>query len=73
MVDQLSGPYIFAPRCPRASAPVRRIASIDVVSAHLLLRCANWLQSVLSSNASWSSHDYQRRHVALLHVLDTIP
>ena len=63
MVDQRSNPHVFAPLCARASALVRRLSSIYVFSAHILLRCASWLQSVLRSNAAWSSHDYQRRCV----------
>ena len=63
MVDQRSNPHVFAPLCARASALVRRLSSIFVFSAHILLRCASWLQSVLRSNAAWSSHDYQRRCV----------
>jgi hypothetical protein len=71
MVDQRSDPHVFAPLCAKTSAPVRRISSIYVFSAHLLLRCASWLQSVLSSNAAWSSHDHSGP-LSLLYSMSSI-
>jgi hypothetical protein len=73
MVDQRSDPHVFAPLCAKTSAPVRRISSIYVFSAHLLLRCASWLQSALSSNAAAPLMTTSAAMFALLHVLDTIP
>jgi|SRR5688500_5754906 len=60
MVDPRSNSHVFPPLCARASASVRRVSSIYVFSAHLLLRCVSWLQSVLCSNTACSSHDHQR-------------
>ncbi len=63
MIAQHLNSHVFLVLCARANAPVRRVSSLYVFSAHLLLRCVSWLQSVINSNAAWSSYDHQRCYI----------
>lgn len=58
MIAQLPNSYVFSVLCAKANEWVRRVSSLYVFSAHLLLRRVRWLQSVVSSNTAWSSHDH---------------
>jgi NhaP-type Na+/H+ or K+/H+ antiporter len=56
MIAQLPNSYVFSVLGAKANESVRRVSSLYLFSAHLLLRCVRWLQSVLSSNTAWSPH-----------------
>jgi hypothetical protein len=56
MIAQRSNSHVFPVLCARANASVRRVSSLYVFLAHLLLRCVSWLQSVVSSNTAGSPH-----------------
>jgi hypothetical protein len=68
MFAQLPNSYVFSVLCAKANESVRRVSSLYVFSAHLLLRCARWLHSVLRSNTAWSPH----RPPALLGLLSSM-
>ena len=63
MIAQPPNSHFLPVLCARANASLRLVSSLYVFSAHLLLRCVRWLQSVVSSNTAWSSHDHQRCYV----------
>jgi hypothetical protein len=68
MIAQHPNSHFFPVLCARANASVRRVSSLYVFSAHLLLRFVRWLQSVLSSNTAGSPY----RPPALLCLLSSL-